>query len=106
MYITTAAQQRRGRGEQRQSGRNAEHDDQAMVESGSDQPREELGPGQDMLVRRGERRERAGRSQQVRHRVLTEHRGEQGGHRRETGHVLSDGVRDALLPKAGQQLSG
>ena len=97
MYVATAAQQRRGRGEHRQPGRDAEHDDQAMVESGSDQPREELGAGQDMLVRGGERRERAGRSQ----RCATGFSPSTAANKEDTGgkarHVLGDGVRDALL---------
>lgn len=101
MYVAAAAGERRDRAEHRQAGRHAEHHDQSVVEGGRDQVWEELGPGQDVLVSGGDRRQRPGGCEQVRHRVLAEDGGEHRGHGREARHVLGDGVRDALLLEAG-----
>lgn len=102
MYVSAAAQDRRQRGEHRQAGGDAEHDHEAVMKRGRDQPREELGAGEDMLVGGGERGQRTGRRQQMCHRVLAEHGGKHRRHRRQGSHVLGDGVRDALLLQPGE----
>lgn len=102
MDVAVAAQERRECGEHRQAGGDAEHDDEAVVEGRRDQAREELGPGEDVLVGGGERRQRAGRSEQVGHRVLAEHRREHRGNGWEARDVLSDGMGHALLLQPAQ----
>ena len=103
--VAAAAQQRGERGEHRQSGGDAEHDHQAVVErpprSASGRTPCRSGPAG---ARRAARAARRSAPSRCAHRVHAEHRREQRRHRRQAGDLVGDRVRHALLLQAGEQL--
>jgi hypothetical protein len=102
--VATAAQHRGRGGEHGQTDGDAENDHETIVERGSDQLREEVCAGEDMLMGGGERGQHAGRAKEMRHRIVTEHGREQRGDRRQGGDLMGDGVGHALLLQAAEQL--